>query len=162
MRKMKMIESLEELPCEKAKSICLSWKRFPRGETLQRCGGGKWRHEVLQQTEERGLETKKSTQFQWKQTLLGLVCSTSSSPEHIISGSGYGWGHGATSPGEPPGQLPGSQRSRFVMDAVHTIQTLHLFSSIFPHRSSNQTKSPDLSKKFYQWKGSIARDHEPL
>lgn len=71
-------------------------------------------------------------------------------------------GSGATSPGESPGHQPASQRSLFVTGAVHTIQTLHLFSSIFPHCSSNQTKSPDSSKKCYQWKGSIARDREPL
>lgn len=57
---------------------------------------------------------------------------------------------------------PGPLRSLLVTGAAHRIQVSRLFLNIFPLHASKSSKKPLLKQNFYQWKGSIARDYEPL
>lgn len=186
----------------------------------KRCGRGKSRCKVLQQTDERALETNKSAKFNWNLTLQGKVWK----PDEV-NGSNKGlcwppwgqqprgllgprgakatqpscrqWSHtcrgracsqpcphpqpmspqaigrgghkdahltrhrgpqGSSLPELPPGPL----RSLLVAGAAQMIQIPHLSLNISPLHSSKSNKKPWLKQIFYRWKGSIAREYEPL
>lgn len=156
----------------------------------KRCGGGKSRHEVLQQTDERGFETKRSAQcnrnpaFQgkvwkpdvgngWSSGLHWLPRGWATQPScrhcsHLSLGLATSpWAVGTQTPtpqgmGTPWGAFRVCRWDvLFVVGEAHAIQISHSFLNSSPHCSSNQTKSPDSSKNFTSEKGALPETMNP-